>query len=225
MEIVRLQESPEDELNKAIAYAITIIGFNPEKTDKTQILIIKDFLRSSFPNFKLEAFKEAFRLGAAGKFDISLKHYQSFSAVYISDVLNAYKRYEQKQNLLPEKKEVLALDYDKKEFSEHEKKQAYDFIVGVCEKSKKLPYIASWNLAYDYMESRKLIDLDNDEKEMFMENVIYSIKSEINQRKHDNRNYQGLKNTITQKALLKAECRRRMVINHFVNLGYEKSII
>lgn len=221
MESLRIKEAPEEKLNEALAYAIMIIGFNLDNLDKAQMVILKDFLRSSFPMFKIDNFKEAFRLGAAGKLSVSLKHYNSFSAVYISDVLNAYSKHEQTQNLLPKPADNKALDYNKKEFSDYENKKAYDFIVGICKKENKIPRIANWVEAYFYMEKTKLIDMDNDAKEMFMENVIYDIKAEIRQRKHDNIDSRNLKNTLDFKGLLKAECRKQMVIQHFKNLGYE----
>lgn len=87
-----------DEIKNNIKIAFVLIGLrNLPTPEETAVLV--DFLRFSYPTFATGEIRVAFQLAVAGKLDVDPAHYESFSSMYISKILNAYKRYQSEQPL------------------------------------------------------------------------------------------------------------------------------
>ena len=85
-----------DEIKNNIKIAFVLIGLrNLPSPEETAVLV--DFLRFSYPNFATGEIRLAFQLAVAGKLDVDPSHYESFSSMYVSKILNSYRRYQTEQ--------------------------------------------------------------------------------------------------------------------------------
>ena len=81
------------ELKLVLFYAMELVGFKPQNLTADGLNIIINNIERNFSRIKLDEIKTAFELGANGKLDIDLNTYQNFNTLYVSNVLNSYKRY------------------------------------------------------------------------------------------------------------------------------------
>jgi hypothetical protein len=79
-------------LHKLIVKWAVLTGVKPLPTDD-EIRMLVEYIAEHFYRFSLMEIDNAFSLATAGKLDIEADHYQSFSVIYISKIINAYKRY------------------------------------------------------------------------------------------------------------------------------------
>ena len=75
----------------------------------------------------------------------------------------------------------------------------------------------NWNFAFIYMESKKIIEYSNDEKEMFLEVVVEDLKSQIGFLKMKGKSPSHISSILNDKKSLKLECRKRIVKLFFEN--------
>ena len=104
-----------------IKWAI-LTGVKPLPTDE-EIRLFVEYIAEHFYRYSLLEIDNAFNLATAGKLDESAEHYQSFSVVYISKIINSYGRYigpyiikykdqleeQEKENNKPTEKEQTAI--------------------------------------------------------------------------------------------------------------------
>ena len=77
-------------LRENLAYIFTLIGLT-RLPDTTELEVIEDFIRSTYPYFTIQEMRIAFKMAVQGKFDCNIEHYEKFSPKYISGIMNAYK--------------------------------------------------------------------------------------------------------------------------------------
>jgi len=79
-----------------------LLGFK-NYPDKEEMLIIEDFIRTSYPKYTVQEFRVAFKMAVQGKLDCSTDHYEKFSPKFIGQVMYAYtkKANEVRKNLKP----------------------------------------------------------------------------------------------------------------------------
>lgn len=84
--------SDDEPIRQSLRYVFTLIGLRPEHfpTDLQKAVLI-DFIRTELKQYSPEEITLAFRLAASKKIDVDITHYQNFSAVYLADVMDAYK--------------------------------------------------------------------------------------------------------------------------------------
>jgi len=89
-------------LRENLAYIFTLLGFK-NYPDKEEMLIIEDFIRTSYPKYTVQEFRVAFKMAVQGKLDCSTDHYEKFSPKFIGQVMYAYtkKANEVRKNLKP----------------------------------------------------------------------------------------------------------------------------
>ena len=211
LEIQRINNTSDEEIKIALFYAIKLVGIDAKKLTKENMELMVNFLRNNFKTLHFKELKEAFEVGVTGALDVDLTHYQNFNALYVSKVLQAFKRYQQK-NYKPPKRTELEYIPTKEDDETH-----FNFIANVFKETKQAPLIANWNAAYLHAEKLGLITLSNDEKGMFMENVIEELKEEKQRLKVQRLNWSSIEETLTTPALLKYECRKRILIKYFEN--------
>ena len=64
-----------------------------EELSKEELFMNINFIRENFNELNLVDIDQAINLSIKGEFDIDIEHYQSFTPLYISKILNAYKKY------------------------------------------------------------------------------------------------------------------------------------
>ena len=72
------------------------------------MVIIEDFIRTSYPLYTIQEFRIAFKMAVQGKIDCSTDHFEKFSPKFIGQVMVAYtkKANEIRKNLKPIVKEI-----------------------------------------------------------------------------------------------------------------------
>jgi hypothetical protein len=68
-----------------------LLGFT-KYPDKDEMMIIEDFIRTSYPLYTIEEFRIAFKMAVQGKLDCSTEHYEKFSPKFIGQVMAAYTK-------------------------------------------------------------------------------------------------------------------------------------
>jgi hypothetical protein len=89
----KLSEATDDEVRKAIFWAVTLVGIT-QTAEPEHKMVTVHFLKTNWGNVELNHFVKAFEMVAAGDFeDTYQEHYNSLSSMYISKVLKRYQRY------------------------------------------------------------------------------------------------------------------------------------
>ena len=78
-------------LRENLAYIFTLIGLT-KYPDKEEMIVIEDFIRTSYPLYTIEEFRIAFKMAVQGKLDCSTEHYEKFSPKFIGQVMLAYTK-------------------------------------------------------------------------------------------------------------------------------------
>lgn len=92
--------SNTEPLNQALRYVIALIGLKKENMPSdANTAVIVDYINHNLGEFTIEEIRLAFTLGVAKKLTdtkgkiLDMNHYQSFNAIYITDVMYAYREY------------------------------------------------------------------------------------------------------------------------------------
>ena len=127
------------------------LGVKDMDEDNAQMLVA--YLKESYKDFSIQEISHALMIGLQGRLNIDMEHYQNFSPIYLSKILNAYKIYRNK----------LIIKYRK------EKEEYFD------KKNKKIPskketlnniFLITQNLYADFIL----------QEETFIENKFHKIK-------------------------------------------------
>lgn len=78
-------------LRENLAYIFTLLGLT-KYPDKEEMIVIEDFIRTSYPLFTIQEFRIAFKMAVQGKLDCSTEHYEKFSPKFIGQVMAAYTK-------------------------------------------------------------------------------------------------------------------------------------
>jgi len=78
-------------LKENLAYIFTLIGLT-KYPEKEEMIVIEDFIRTSYPLYTIEEFRIAFKMAVQGKLDCSTEHYEKFSPKFIGQVMAAYTK-------------------------------------------------------------------------------------------------------------------------------------
>jgi hypothetical protein len=78
-------------LRENLAYIFTLLGFKNYPA-KEEMIVIEDFIRSSYPLYTIQEFRIAFKMAVQGKLDCSTEHYEKFSPKFIGQVMVAYTK-------------------------------------------------------------------------------------------------------------------------------------
>lgn len=209
--LIRITETDDLNIKQSLMYAMQCIGFDSSRINKEEIEFIINFLKKNFKFFKTENIRTAFELGVKGELDIEMNHYQNFNTMYVSNVLQAFKRWEMKNPPKPEPKPQLPIPEDTP-------KQAFDFVEKIFNETGKEPLLANWNLAFKHAEETNLITLTTDEKLIFQEKVKFEIEEEMNYKRVRKLNgWIDLREILESKSLMAYECRKRILIKYFEN--------
>ena len=168
----------DDKIIVVIGYAIGLLGIPTNlRPDKFGIELIVSFLRTNLPNVTTEQIKTAFDCAVSGRFKVELGLYnQTFSASYITNVLNAYFEYERHlkkpiqgvttSELTKEQKEIIVINGCNAVFKTYQETVVVDY----------------GNATYNYLDSIGKVDIVTGLKHEFMrqakEKVLLKLKSD-----------------------------------------------
>ena len=89
------------------------LGIKEEFTTE-ELKFNANYIKTSYPDFTIEMIRLAIKISLQGKLDVDIKPYGAFSPLYISNILNAYSKYNDRaiNDVLREKanKEVAAVN-------------------------------------------------------------------------------------------------------------------
>lgn len=170
-------------LHKLIVKWAVLTGVKPLPTDD-EIRMLVEYIAEHFYRFSLMEIDNAFSLATAGKLDIEADHYQSFSVIYISKIINAYKRYNGKY-IIDYRNEIAALERKAAEPNEEEKiKMLVENILEGFDNFKEEPkYNHFGYIAYDFLSKLGVIDIDKDTKGIILEQARKMAVEDIREKK------------------------------------------
>lgn len=215
MNELKLVDTSEIDIKRTMVKVMALVGFRPQNITDPELDLICNYVKKHFRNLKLSEIQQAFEMGIAGTFEIDLKTYQTFSALYVSDLLKAYKSH------------VINLNRNgAKEHIESETMKALPFneIKDHTEKALKLYRLgkdtkgARWTEIYNYLKQEGKINIPKDEYKILMFEIKDEIQEEIKTRTEEKKNYFDLEMCLKSKMMFHCECLKRVVLRYFDEL-------
>jgi len=156
-------------LHKLIVKWTVLCGVKPIPSDE-EIRLFVEYVAEHFYRLSLLEIDNAFNLATAGVLSVDASHYQSFSVIYISNIINAYKDYKGK----------FILDYqaelekqEKKEPTESERlHMMVDAILESFDAYKEKPTYNDFGyVAYDFLNNLGLINFNKELKKEILKSA------------------------------------------------------
>ena len=186
-ELILKEANPQTDLKPVIFYVMELVGFKPENMNRESLDRMIEYIQTNFPRLSMEDFKTAFELGVRGDLEIDLNTYQNFHTLYVSNVIQAFKRYQLKQNrnqkFAPKLIERLS------DWTPSEKESHFNWLLNDVYKKNHCSFpeilVCSFKDVFDYMVQKNYL------KELTGENLkkrIEQIKrtEQVEQRKKGN---------------------------------------
>ena len=208
-------------LHKLIVKWAVLAGVKPLPVDD-EIRMLVEYVAEHFYRFSLMEIDNAFNLATAGKLDIEADHYQSFSVIYISKILNAYKRYNGKY-IIDYRNQIAEEKRKSEEPSESDKLKL--MIESILEGFENFKEERKYNhfgwVSYDFLAKMGVINLDKDIKGILLEQARKMAIEELREKKKEEKqrhNKAELANQI-EEILNDASGKQDKVIRICKNLG------
>ena len=172
-------------LHKLIVKWAVLAGVKPLPVDD-EIRMLVEYVAEHFYRFSLMEIDNAFNLATAGKLDIEADHYQSFSVIYISKILNAYKRYNGKY-IIDYRNQIAEEKRKSEEPSESDKLKL--MIESILEGFENFKEERKYNhfgwVSYDFLAKMGVINLDKDIKGILLEQARKMAIEELREKKKE----------------------------------------
>ena len=179
---------------------------------------IFNFISRNFGGLTLKEVILAFDLYSGQKLFFTESHFNSFDLTFIGKVLKSYSVYKINQkSIKPMESEGTKQLTRPKMTKEENALQWYEWMESEVAKGK-VPLMADFSAIFWHMEKHGIINLSDDEKEMFLDNVRQEIKDMILKLKAERKDYDIWSKKLIDYRKLKLECRKRIVLNHYENL-------
>ena len=155
-------------LHKLIIKWAVLTGVKPLPTDD-EIRLFVEYIAEHFYRLSLLEIDNAFNLATAGKLDIEADHYQSFSVIYISKIINAYNRYNGKY-IIEYRNQLAEIEREKnKPTPEQQMQMMIESILEGFDKFKDDPQYNHFGyISYDFLKNIGALKLDNDVKSVLL---------------------------------------------------------
>lgn len=158
-----------------------LCGVKPLPLDE-EIRLFVEYIAEHFYRLSLLEIDNAFNLATAGVLGVDSDHYQSFSVIYISKIINAYKDY--KGKFILEYRELLEKQEKKEPTEEERLEMMIDTILESFENYKKEPYYNEFGyVAYDFLTNIGVINFTKEEKSLILEQARESALERLKLRK------------------------------------------
>jgi hypothetical protein len=209
------EEETDEPLSAVLRYVVTLLGVDVAKHDQLVFDVIKTTIKRNYSALSCEEIKNAFHLLIEERLDIkkeNIHHYQKFSSLFVSNVLNSFKRYRFKHSKAKpiETKPVPALTFD--QARDHTEKTFIKF-----ENREKLSDV-NWTEIYKHLKTEKKINFKSEEVKPFQETVRAELIKEREYRTINSKGTIDLDLIIESKMLFYCECRKRAVLRYFTEL-------
>jgi len=90
----------DESLIVVFMYVFALIGLKTEQMpNKTETIVLVNFVKSNYGAFRVEEIKVAFELGIKKQYQVDMNHYGNFSPLYFGNIMNAYKESRNKVGL------------------------------------------------------------------------------------------------------------------------------
>lgn len=169
------------DLHKMLVKWAVLCGVKPLPIDKEMFLFV-EYVSNHFYRLSLLEIDNAFNLATAGKLSVDAEHYQSFSVIYISKILNSYKEYKggyvlEYQKLLEEQSVKPLTEEDKFEKMIENILENYD---GYAKK----PYFNEFGyVVYDFLAKIGVLNFSNEMKAEILENSKKLVLENMTEKK------------------------------------------
>lgn len=172
-------------LHKLIVKWAVLTGVKPLPTDD-EIRMLVEYIAEHFYRYSLMEVDNAFNLATAGKLDIEADHYQSFSVIYISKILNAYKRYNGKY-IIDYRNQIADLEKKSLEPTEEEKftMMVENILEGFDNFKEEPKYNHFGYIAYDFLTNLGVINLDKEIKGILLEQARKMAIEDLREKKRE----------------------------------------
>ena len=142
-------------LHKLIIKWAVLTGVKPLPTDD-EIRLFVEYIAEHFYRLSLLEIDNAFNLATAGKLDIEADHYQSFSVIYISKIINAYNRYNGKY-IIEYRNQLAEIEREKnKPTPEQQMQMMIESILEGFDKFKDDPQYNHFGyISYDFLKKHR----------------------------------------------------------------------
>jgi len=223
---------------KLLAHVYSFTGLaETNEPDKAGTTIHLKHLKNVYGNLSMVEVVTAFTLSSEGKIECELKHFQTFSPVYLSGVLNAYIEYRRKAVALINK-ERMELEVAKpkptpEQQLEIDKRMYYNCIAKADHDYLKTGKVdvghVSSNHVYECMEKDlKILHTDNMEKKILYQKVSEELPRKMAEKISEmpkSTQQKDFRNTVrkafsgeddkTKNRLIQEECRFIIIRNFF----------
>lgn len=211
--------------------------------DESTLNMLVDYINRYYRNLTINEIKIAFELGVAGETGVDMNHYQNFSLLYFSSVVNAYVEY-RKRVVAQINKERVEKQAIKDELTPEQKTEInnrflYNFIylpfVSYCKKGGLDFGSVPIGHVYLTLEDLKVINITNKQKKELHADVTLRIGAILKQRVAENpttKNEIEFKNKVAKvlngefqkyrDAEIIEECRRLTILKTFEEYRLQK---
>ena len=169
-------------LHKTLVKWAVLCGVKPLPNDSEMFLFV-EYIAHHFYRLSILEVDNAFNLATAGKLDVDADHYQSFSVIYISKILNSYKEFKGKYILEYQKME----ENQNKPLTEEERfEKMIENTLDNFEGYSKKPYFNEFGyVVYDFLSNIGVINLSKKEKAEILEEATTKVIEELKERKKE----------------------------------------
>lgn len=192
-----------------------------EPHDKKELGLLLAFLKNQYGDFTMPEISLAFELAMTQQLNIdNINHYQSFSAMYLSMILNSYREFRSDIRM-----KKIALEQKQKELNEiksrpsieEREKQNYEGLLKYINDKKQLPIAWDYEGCYNHMERIGIINLTDGQKAEYKNKIEERIKSEAKlvAMEEGNKAMQNILSVLHNPTNLKIRCRIEYVKEYF----------
>jgi len=178
----------DEPIRQSLRYVFALIGLKAENLPtEIQKMVLLEFIQTELKLFTPTEIKLAFRMAVAGELNVELSHFQNFNAMYLANVMNAYR--EKRGAALTELNQKMTLAETKREPTEAEKIATFwGYVDGVIMsiwdqfvKTKRMDWSRVYGSDHVFLtlEKMELINLTVAEKNAILAEAETQVKQKL----------------------------------------------
>lgn len=199
---------------------MNLVGFSIIKInniDDMERKILIDFIKTNLKKTTIDEVKLAFDFAIMKETDAEIRHFQTFSAAYISEVVNAFvKRKKQIHEVLEKKKPEENKPMNPQDLSGYREK-LFEGLLKFIEEKNEIPKVFNWSDAFRQAEILGLINDTVEIKRSFFKKVKEDMVREENGGNDKINIERFIARNFTDNELI-SECRKRRLIDYLKTL-------
>ena len=160
-----------------------LCGVKPLPLDE-EIRLFVEYVAEHFYRLSLLEIDNAFNLATAGVLGVDADHYQSFSVIYISKIINAYKEY--KGRFILEYQAELEKEQQREPTEEERLEMMINAILESFDKYKEKPTFNEFGyVAYDFLTNLGVISFSKEQKANILQQARDRTIEQLNSKKEE----------------------------------------